>query len=195
MAYVYTNLENPQNTTSGVGEYCLIAPVRWFATNGIKKPAAGGVLVSDNHVFALSEYGFAKYMLAPEKNQLEASTVGEKGSYKLSQELTIFLPGSYQEAHESVMYLLNEPLIVLQRDADCETNFYYQLGGPCRYASLKADFKTGTTVEGVKGYLCTISFVNSAIWLYSGTVQMVGVIIGGSMVDFAESDFDSADFA
>ncbi len=171
MPYTYTNLQNIQNTGSGIAEQVLIAPVSWFASGGIQSPDEDEVRITVNHQFAQPQYGFASYQLAAEKNSYDAKTVGERGSQKLQHELKIFIPGSYEEAHKAVKHLLNEDLIALHKDVVCGAGIWYQFGDADDYAYLKADFSTGTTKDGVKGYNATVTCVSEGVFLYAGAIQ------------------------
>lgn len=177
MAYVYANMMQPQNTQSGIAEFLLLAPVSDFTADGIKCPKApfaepgDEVKILENHVFKDGK-AFAKFVLAPEKNKLDATTIGDKGFNKLNLELTAFIPGSYAEVHEAIKNILNTPLIALIKDSNCPANMYYQLGCDCTYAWATASFGTGTTVDGVKGYEVKISYQNGYIQLYAGTVEV-----------------------
>ena len=164
---------NTQNTGSGIAEQALIAPASWFAPSGIASPIGDGVKITANHQFAALNYGFVSYQLAAEKNSYDAKTVGERGSQKLQHELKIFLPGSYEEAHEAVKHLLNDDLIALHKDVNCGAGIWYQFGYADDYAFLKADFSTGTTKDGVKGYSATVSFVSESVFLYAGSIKKI----------------------
>lgn len=171
MAYTYKNLKTPQNTSSGVSDYVLLAPVADFEDDGIKCPAApftnpgDEVTIKVDHVFKAGK-GFVKYALAPEKNQLDAKTIGDKGFQKFDQELKIFIPGSYVELHEAMKNWINTPLIALSKDSNCAADMHYQLGCDCVYAYLTVDFSTGTTKDGVKGYTGTVSYPGESILIY-----------------------------
>jgi len=173
MAYAYANLMNPVNTGSGVAEYLLLAPVTAFTDDGIKCPEApftnpgDEVTVREAHEFLQNE-GFIKVQLAPEKNQLNAATIGDRGFSKLDMTLDVFIPGSYAAAHEAVKNWLNKPLIALIKDAECKAEMYYQLGCDCASAWLSVDFSTGTTKEGVKGYAGKLTYQNGYIQVYMG---------------------------
>lgn len=176
MSYTFDHLLNPQQTEPGIGEFALIAPLSWFAANGLKKPGTGAgvgdeVVISENHVF-LTNRGFVKFQLAPEKNQYNAETVGDKGFTKFRNAVELFVPGSYEEVHEAVKKLKNEPLCVLVKDSNCEVEMYYQVGDACLGAWLTANFQTGTSAEGVKGYVVTISNHAKSVVLYAGTITM-----------------------
>lgn len=176
MPYTFDHLLAPENTESGIGEFALIAPLRYFATNGLKKPGTGAgvgdeVIISENHVF-LTNKGFVKFQLAPEKNQYSAETVGDKGFTKFRNSVEIFVPGSYLEVHEALKNLKTEPLVVLVKDSNCEADMYYQVGDACLGAWIQATFQTGTSAEGVKGYVVTITNTAKSVVLYGGTITM-----------------------
>lgn len=176
--YSFKNLKEHINIGSGIADYVLIAPVRDFEEGGIKCPVApftdpgDEVTIKQNHVFKDGK-AFAKVLLAPETNKLDAATIGQIGFQKMDQTLEIFIPGSYAEAHEFAKNLINVPLIVLQKDSNCDANMYYQLGCDCAYAWAKMDFSTGTTRDGIKGYKGTITYLGGYIQLYTGTVSVL----------------------
>lgn len=172
MPYTYANLKTPQNISSGIADYVLLAPVSDFTDDGIKCPIApfnnpgDEVKIKTAHQFNAGK-AFAKFLLAPEKNELNAKTIGDLGFQKLDFELKIFIPGSYAEAHEAVKNIINTPLIVLVKDSNCPANMWYQLGCDCQYAWAKFDFSTGTTKQGNKGYDGTITYQNGYIQMYA----------------------------
>ena len=178
MAYAYASLTNPQNTGSGIAEFILLAPVTAFTDDGIKCPAApftnpgDEVTIKQAHQFKPGE-GFIKVQLAPQKNKLDATTIGDFGFTKLDINLDVFIPGSYAEVHEAVKNWLNKPLIILSKDGDCKANMYYQLGCDCASAWLKVDFSTGTTVDGIKGYNGKLNYQNGYIQVYMGPAPQI----------------------
>lgn len=179
--YAYQNLVTPQNTGSGVSDYVLVAPVSWFAVDGIKCPEApfsapGDEVTTKASFEFLAEKGFIKYALAPEKNQLEAKTIGDKGFNKFDFVATIFVPGSYSEVHEAVKNFMNIPLIALLKDSNCGANFYYQLGCDCTFAYMSPSFSTGTTKDGVKGYNIEITWQNDFIQIHQPTTGVVDLL-------------------
>ena len=172
--YTSINLKNPVNTASGISEFMAIAQVVDFEEGGIKCPVAPFSAPGDKskiktaHVFK-TDKAFAKIIFAPEKNQLNAKTIGDTGFNKLDFELDFFVAGSYAELHEAMSEYLNRPLIVLVKDSNCESDFWYQIGCDCVYAYLKVDFSTGTTKDGVKGYNGKVTYQNSIILQYAVT--------------------------
>ena len=93
-------------------------------------------------------------------------TRGEIGLNGQNQEVDIFIPGSYAQAHEQVKNLLNVPLMVLVKDSDQSSDFWLQLGSENCSAWLTAEFTTGTTKDGVKGYAFKIIY-DGGILIYN----------------------------
>lgn len=176
MAYQFDHLTNPQNTESGIAEFALLAPQRWFAAGGIKKPGTGTAVGDEVRILLTHEFlpekGFIRFALAPEKNQYSAETVGDKGFTKFRNTLEIFVPGSYEEVHEAMKWLKTEPMIVLVKDSNCDANLYYQIGDACLGAWITGNFQTSTSAEGVKGYTVTISNTAKSVVLYQGAITM-----------------------
>jgi hypothetical protein len=179
MSYAYKNLKTPQNVGSGVADFMLIAPVSDFVEGGIMCPEApftepgDEVTIKTAHSF-LAERGFAKWILATEKNKIDGATLGDKGFQKLDLTLEAMIPGSYAEQHEAIKNIINVPLIVLIKDSNCAADMYYQLGCDCVYAWATANFATGTTREGNKGYTISISYLGGYVQIYNpGTPPVV----------------------
>lgn len=174
MPYAYKDLLTWSHAESGIAEYAYLASIDQLQTLACPQPPfvnpGDEVVVTGDHLFTDPAYGFAKFRLAPDKNQLEGQTVGDRGSQKLQFEAKIFLPGSYKEAHEAIQHLLNDEIIALIPDADCDSGLFYQLGRKYSPATVMADFATGTTVDGQKGYLATITYVGPTLLIYTGVI-------------------------
>lgn len=170
--YAYQNLKSPQNISSGVADKIFVAPKAWI--DDLKVPTApftnpgDEITTVDTHIFAAGK-GFAEFQLAPQKNSLAIKPKGDLGLNGQTVEVKIFLPGSYAEAHEQVKNLMNTPLIAILPDSNCGANLNYQLGCDCMGAYLVADFTTGTTKDGVKGYEATITY-DDGITIYEGDI-------------------------
>jgi len=173
MAYAYKNLKSPVNVNSGIAEFALLAPADWFALDGIKAPVApfatqgDAITVKTPHEFITGK-SFVKFLLAPQKNELNINVTGDVGFKRQEQEVKIFAAGSYAALHETMQELLNVPLIVLVKDAACRAGLFYQLGNDCQFAYASPAFKSGTTNGGVKGYEVTINF-DGGVLLYQVT--------------------------
>lgn len=171
-----TNLRSWQNSGSGIAAFALIAPMEWFVTpDGIKSPVApftdlgDAVTIKTAHAFIAGK-GFLYFALAPQKNQLDAATVGDVGFNKQNQEATIFVPGNDAALHESFQTLINVPLIALIKDSACKADLYFQLGSDCEGAFLSGAYATGTSKDGVKGYNAKLN--------YDGPIQFYQVTGG-----------------
>ena len=174
--YAYENLTSPQNVPSGIAEFALIAPMAWITTLAV--PVApftnpgDEMTITTAHTFATGK-GFAKHQLAPQKNKLDIKSRGEVGVSGQSQDAEIFVPGSYTQVHEQVSNLLNTPLLVLLKDANSAADLYHQLGTDTVSAWLTADFSTGTTKDGQKGYTLKIVFDGSPLFYKTGSAPVL----------------------
>lgn len=171
---VYGNLKTPKNTKRGIGEFALVAPKSWFTE--VKAPVApfnnrgDSITIKSDHTFVVGK-GFMKFGLSPDKNKLEIKTGGDKGIKTEETTVTIFIPGSYDEAHETLRNLINQPLLVIVKDANCAEGIYYNLGTDCTNAWLDYAFDTGTTADGNKGFTVTITFAEAPLF-YQPTVTI-----------------------
>jgi hypothetical protein len=169
----YTNLTSPLNVTSGVSDFFYVALAEDFAANGIKCAAAGEVIITADHTFTALK-GFAKIVCSPLKNNLKSEFSGDPGNLKMMEKFKFFVPGSYEALHKSLKLYLNKPVIILVKDAECDTNIMYQGGCDCIYAYLTSGgFDTGTTKDGVKGYELTFEVPSSGVKLYGGAVTLL----------------------
>lgn len=165
-ANVYGNLKSFKNVKKGIGEFALIARKDWITT--LKAPVApftnrgDSITIKADHVFGKdadnNDYAFMKFALAPGKNKLGVKNSGDTGLKSPSTTVSIFVPGSYEEAHETVRNLMNQPLLVIVKDAECAAGLYYNLGDDCTSAYMDYEFDTATTADGVKGFSVTISY-------------------------------------
>ena len=169
--FAYANVRGFKNTKAGIAEYALIAPVSFFAANGIKSPVApfnnpgDSIIVKTPHEF-LPNKGFMYMQLAPQKNNLVAPTTGALGVASQNQEATLFVPGNDPAFHELYQQgLLNVPLIALLKDINCGSNLLMQLGCDCTSAWLVGDWAAGLSKDGEKGYTIKIQY-DGAIQFY-----------------------------
>lgn len=173
--YAYQSILQPHYSTSGIAERAFLAPVRWFAANGIAIPtepyevAGDRVRIRTDHAFASEAYGFVAMQLAPEKNAYRMRTIGGRETQKFEHTLQIFFAGSTAALHEALSMMLNEPFIALVRDSTCLGKMYYQLGNRHTYLWLQADWESGTSREGDKGYNTTWRWVGPSPYIYQGT--------------------------
>ena len=178
--YSFINLQNPLHTASGIAERVLIAPVDWFVSGGIKSPGVwvdygDEVTIKNNHVFKNGK-GFVTIFLAPEKNSYDAKTIGDTGFQKFANEVKMMVAGSYADLHEEIFNLVGKPVIVLVKDSDCPADMWYQVGTECVAARISADFSTGSTKDGLKGYQLTISNTAEKVYLYEGDITYLGEV-------------------
>lgn len=170
LAYNFKNIREWVNTEGGLAEYALIAPKSWFTATGLKYPQGpfgitpgDSLTIKEAHEF-LEGKAFIYFALAPDKNELNTTTTGEKGFYKPNSEIKLVMPGSTPAQHEQLRALLNTPLVAIIKDGTCGANMYYQLGSDCAAAYMKSDFKSGTTDSGIKGFECSITYANGPLF-------------------------------
>ena len=176
MSYTFKKLVTPQKVASGVAENCFFAPRADFAT--IAVPTApftnqgDSITITGDHTFGAGK-GFLAIQLAPQKNSLESKTRGDLGLNGLITDLKFFIPGSYKEVHEQSQKMLNTPMIFLIADSESTgEDEFYQLGSDALGAYMTIDFTTGTTKDGVKGFMGTITY-DAAVQFYTGTVTVI----------------------
>jgi hypothetical protein len=187
MAYNYSNIDTPRNVGSGLADRFLFAPVEVFSKIQSPmpgSPAAAGdqVVIKASHLFVQDE-GFINVHTAPFTNTLKAVTYGDPGSMAMQISFDAFLSGSYPEQHEYVKNAINTPCIVLVKDSNCESGFYYQVGTDCHPAYLTTtEFDTGDAKNGRKGYRVIFSYYSNAVYLYTGTPYLKGVDYGSALL-------------
>lgn len=165
------------NTGMGVSDLVYFAPIDYFTT--IQKPTlpltpevpelADLVSINTAHTFEAGK-GFIKAMSAPYKNQMTGASIGEVGSRKFDLNFEAFLAGSDAELHGMIAQLNNQPVILLVPD-DCGSGFAYQIGSECNPAYLSAEWATGTTKDGQKGYKLTFNTPAKAIQIYTAEIE------------------------
>lgn len=179
MSYNYNHVgkNGYKNVSSGVSEKIFLAPVGWFAANGIKSPTApftnpgDEITVTETHQFTEGK-GFVEHVCAPGKNTLAINTRGAAGTLSQNQEVTVFIPGNMEEVHEQVKNMINTPLIGLIKDVNCASGPCHQLGSDCQALWMSnASWASATSKEGEKGYNITFQFDGSPLF-YKGDITL-----------------------
>lgn len=177
-AFDLANLNKRTNVAPGIAAFALVAKKSDFTSlSGIpvpteSTPLGDSVKIVTAHTFA-SNKKWSKWSLAKDKNQMEATAEGDPSFRQFKQTATLFIPGSYAEAHAIMASLLNEDLIVLVKDSTCASNMYYQLGNECSPATISPKFTTSTTASGVKGYEVTVEYSGPCIQIYAAAVGAI----------------------
>lgn len=165
----FHNQREYENAQPGLAEYALIAPKSFFAPGGLKFPVApfnapgDEITIKEPHVFK-DGLGFLYFVAAPDKNELNTTTVGDKGFRKANTEAKYIFPGSTPAQHEQLRKLLNVPLIAISKDGQCSADMHYQLGNDCTAAYITTDFKSGTSEGGIKGFEVTLTFADAPLF-------------------------------
>lgn len=170
---LFSNLTAPRNLKPGIAATVWLAPLKWFTQVARPVPPftlpGQSVLITTSHTFKPGK-GFLQFDLAPQKNKLEAKTVGDLGGNWLETTVEIFVPGSYTQAHAALANLLNKPLIVLVKDCNCPDEWFYNIGDSCLSAWLTGDFTTSTAKDGAKGFTIKLQTNADALYYYSSEI-------------------------
>lgn len=176
MLTAYKNLKRPQNTTGGLSDTVLIAPVSWFskiASNSAVEGINTWASIYDSHMF-LAGKGFVQLQGAAYKQQFAAALNGAPEMGIQEQALKFSVHGSYAQLHATLASWHGEALIVLVKDGNCSANMYYQLGNKDVFAWITAsEFSTGENKGASKGYDLTIKSVGRNVATYYGAVDLL----------------------
>lgn len=192
-AYDLVNLKKRINVAPGLAAYALVAKksdftvIKGIAVPTEDTPLVDTVKIKEPHVFKAGK-AWAQWSLAKDKNQMEAAGEGDPTFRQFKQSATIFIPGSYEEAHAIMAALLNEDLIVLVKDANCSANMFYQLGNECSGATINPKFTTSTTASGVKGYEVVVEYSGPCVQIYAATIGDIVSDDAGSQIVLTFAD-------
>lgn len=162
----------------GLNNEILFAPKSWFET--ISAPPTTGTTwgevntIADDHVFltASPAYGFVKMYTTPRSAELTMKLVGEIDSQGIDGEVEAFSPGTNLALFE--LMSAQDEYIVLAKPADCEVDFYFQLGQGCTGALPKDwEYKTGKGGgEGRNGFTIKFNTYTAKVLIYTGAVVL-----------------------
>lgn len=178
MANVYGSITKAtqKNVEGGYKNVVLFAPVDTFATFAAPtaSPTAAGdkVTLVGNHTFtgAVGANGFISWLCKKHSVTTTAETVGDAGSQSLLHKASFTLLGDRASTLEQLQDLLNDDVVLLLKDQDCENSTeYVQLGSSCLAGDIKVSFDGKTTNEGLKEYNVEVS-VKAKKYFYSGTI-------------------------
>lgn len=156
----------------------LFAPKSWFAT--IAAPPTTHTAwgeknrIVDDHVFvsASPAYGFIRMYTTPRSQEITMKMVGDIDSQGLDVMLEAFSPGP----NYALLELMSEQdeYIVLARPADCELDWYFQIGQGCSGALARDwEYKSGKGGgEGKNGFTIKFDTYASKALLYEGAVVL-----------------------
>lgn len=169
----YGHIAKPNNTQTGFSDF-LIGIVSEFTT--IQKPTppftnpGDSVTITTAHV-PVATKGFYRGYIDKKKHMGKGDTAGSFGSKTLTNEFEVFYPGLDAIRLEFIKNIINEDVITLHRDANCDIDdVWLQLGNHCRFAEVDANYTTGTfEPTGEKGVFLKVKFTGIPS-IYDATV-------------------------
>lgn len=174
---MYEHLDETTNRKPGLSELAWFAPVSEFDTiaGTTAAPANPGdtVIIPTDHTFTTpASMGFRRMRSSQNVNKISLKSTGQVGSMTFDASFTGFIPGSDAALHETLKNLLNTPVIILSKDADCDNGKVSQLGTECSPAYLKEVEYTSGTVDGSerKGYALTFQAYQDSNRQYDGVI-------------------------
>ena len=168
----YTHVARSGNIEPGLSDF-LVAIFAEFTSFGKPEPpflAAGDSLtIVDAHVPATGK-GFYRAYQVKEMHGGKGDPVGNTGAKTLKNEFNIFIPGFDAVVLEFGANIMNEDVITLHRDANCDAATWIQLGNDCVQARIEINYTLGTIgPTGEKGLFAKV-FWTGIPKFYTATV-------------------------
>lgn len=155
----YTHVAKSTNIVPGLSDFLfslfsdwdtIAKPVPPFLTPG------ASLEIVDAHV-PFTDNGFKRAYQVPEKHTGKGDPVGSIGAKVWKNEYNIFIPGFDSVIAEFGANIMNEEIITLHRDANCDVNTWIQLGDECQKARMEINYTLGTIgPEGEKGLFAKV---------------------------------------
>lgn len=157
----------------GYKAVAYIAAKSWFTTLSAPNPAGSGDLterIIEDHVFA-SGKGFLEIVQVRKKNTGMGETKGDEGALYLNHKYTCVIPGDGSKLQKLMKELLNDDLILLMEDPECETGQVVQLGCSCDPGAIVSMKHEAGTLRGDTGKAWTIEIETGCRAFYEGTIE------------------------
>lgn len=172
----YFNMKRSDVTNSkpGYQNKVWLAPVSWFDT--LSKPAPGAfgedknTIVTD-HTFNTG-FGFIECYIQPNQNTATGETKGDLGGMYMHWKASVVFPGDNAKMQALFEEIMNEDLIVLFKDADCDTDTVYQFGCDCNPSNPSSMKQDGSKRGDAKSKNWTIDLESDCRSFYKGTITL-----------------------
>lgn len=164
-----------QNLKPGYQNVAWIAPASWFTA--VAEPVAGGLgedrlTITTDHTFPAGK-GFIKCYLQPRKNTVTAESKGDPGAQTLNWKLSVVIPGDSAKLQAMIEELMNDDLIILQKDANCPGNAVTQYGCDCNPGSMSAVKFDGSKVGDANVKAWSFDVETNCRFFYEGTITVM----------------------
>jgi hypothetical protein len=142
----------------------------------IAEPLLAGIgaakhTITEDHTFALGGGFFVGYLLK-KKNTASAEMKGDAGAAYLLFKATLVIPGDGPVLQSLIEELINEDLIILQKDANCPEGAVVQYGCDCGGSSVTSVKFDAGTLGGDSGKAWTIEIEATCRDFYEGTIPI-----------------------
>lgn len=172
----YANIarvNSPDAYSGGYKNAVLFAPRVDFTA--VQAPAAttdlgDALTIGTAHTFPVGK-GFYEYVCKTHSVKLTGETVGDDGAREIEWTAEFVILGDSASNQEQIQRTLNDDLILLLRDSDCQDGQYIQLGNECVSPEFAVKFDGKTTKEGKKEYTLTVKCKKK--YFYTATVTKV----------------------
>lgn len=164
------------NKDGGYQNSIWFAPISTFLS--VAKPAANPAAVGDTlkitdaHTFT-APAGFYPWRAKKHSVTIDGTPVGDPGSMNITWKLTAIILGDSASTQEQMQNMLNDDILYLVKDQNCEDGTYVQLGDECLTPEVQVTFTGNTTAQGYKEYKIEAS-VKGKKFFYSGAVTDQG---------------------
>lgn len=165
------------NTEGGYQNNFWFAPKTDFlviATPGAYAALGDRNKITASHTFGASD-GFINWRAKKHGVTHTSETTGDAGSRSFLHKFKVDVQGDDTKTLEQMQDMLNDDIIVLLKDQDCDAAEYVQFGDECLTADFNITFDGKTTSEGLKIYTIE-GTVKGKKFFYSGTVTEKPVV-------------------
>jgi hypothetical protein len=156
----------------------------WFAPKAdflvVAAPGAYAALgdaveITADHTFGVAD-GFLNWRAKKHGVTHTSETTGDAGSRSFVHKFTVDVLGDDSKTLEQMQEMLNDDIIVLLKDQDCNNaDEYVQFGDACLTADFNITFNGNRTSEGLKIYTIE-GTVKGKKFFYSGAVTEKPVV-------------------
>ena len=168
----YNHIAKPAFNLPGLSDFLIGIKSEFTSLGAPTAPFTNpgdSVTISTAHV-PVTGKGFYRCYQIKNKHEGKSDSVGTFGAKTMKNEFKIFVPGTDATTLEFVKSIINEEVITLHRDADCDDPNWLQLGDDCYSAEIDSNFTTGTVEpSGDKGFMLTVKWTGIPKF-YSATV-------------------------
>jgi hypothetical protein len=173
MSYAHITRDNtPDFASGGYKNVFYFAPrADFLVLSPVVDPIVNpedALTIGAAHTFT-APAGFTEWACRTHSVTLKATTVGEDSAQELEWTAEFEVLGDSASTQAQMQAALNDDLIALIKDAECQTGQYIQLGNDCVSPTFKVEFDGKTTKEGKKVYKVTVTCKKKYFYAFTVT--------------------------